>query len=252
MHASTMAEVNRERVLLVGGQRALVMQLAHPLVAAGVAEHSDFPARALERLRRTLDLSLALIYGTEAEAEAASAGIRAVHDRVSGSAGGRPYDANDPDLLLWVNATLVDTTLLVYERFVRPLSEPDRRRYYLESVDAAELFGIPRAVIPADLVTFRSYLRGMLEGPDLRASAEGRRLVADVLRPPLPLVFRVPTAAIRQITLALLPERVRSMFDLRAGLRSRASLAAASRASRLVLPVLPPAIRQFGAARRAS
>src|ERR687892_786741 len=143
---SMTATVNRERVLLVGGQRALVMQLAHPLVAAGVAEHSDFPARPMERLRRTLDLSLPLIYGTDAEAEAASAGIRAVHERVTGSAAGRPYAANDPDLLLWVNATLVDTTLLVYERFVRPLPERDRRRYYLETVDAAELFGIPRAV----------------------------------------------------------------------------------------------------------
>lgn len=252
MRAPTMAEVNRERVLLVGGQRALVMQLAHPLVAAGVAEHSDFPARALDRLRRTLDLSLALIYGTEAEAEAASAGIRAVHDRVTGTAAGRSYVANDPDLLLWVNATLVDTTLLVYERFVRPLSERDRRRYYLETVDAAELFGIPRAVIPGDLEAFRAYMGWMLEGPELRATAEGRRLVADVLRPPLPLPLRLPTAAVRLITLPLLPERIRSMFGLRAGLRSRAALASASRASRLLLPLMPAAVRRFSAARAAS
>lgn len=251
MHASTMAAVNRERVLLVGGQRALVMQLAHPLVAAGVADHSDFPARSLERLRRTLDLSLTLIYGTEVEAEAASAGIRAVHERVTGTAAGRPYAATDPDLLLWVNATLVDTTLLVYERFVRPLPERDRRRYYLETVDAAELFGIPRAVIPEDLDAFRAYVRGMLEGPDLRATAEGRRLVADVLRPPLPLPLRVPTAAIRLLTLAMLPERIRSMFGLRAGFGARATLATASRASRLVLPVMPAAVRQFAAARAA-
>jgi uncharacterized protein (DUF2236 family) len=251
MRASTMAKVNRERVLLVGGQRALVMQLAHPLVAAGVAEHSDFPARALERLRRTLDLSLALIYGTPEEAESASAGIRAVHERVSGTAGGRPYAASDPDLLLWVNATLVDTTLLVYQQFVRPLPEPDRRRYYLETVDAAELFGIPRDVIPGDLDGFRAYVRGMLEGPELRATAEGRRLVTDVLRPPLPLPLRAPTAAIRLITLALLPEPVRSMFGLRAGRRSRAALAAASRASRLLLPVMPAGVRQFSAARAA-
>jgi uncharacterized protein (DUF2236 family) len=251
MRASTMAEVNRERVLLVGGQRALVMQLAHPLVAAGVAEHSDFPARSMERLRRTLDLSLALIYGTEAEAEAASAGIRSIHERVTGSAAGRAYSANDPQLLLWVNATLVDTTLLVYERFVRPLTERDRRRYYLETVDAADLFGIPRAVIPADLDAFRGYVGRMLQGPELRATAEGRRLVADVLRPPLPLPLRVPTAAVRLITLSLLPERIRSMFGLRAGIRSRAALATASRASRLLLPVLPAAMRQFSAARAA-
>ena len=245
-----MAEVNRERVLLVGGQRALVMQLAHPLVAAGVAQHSDFPTRALQRLRRTLDLSLALIYGTPDQAEVASAGIRAVHDRVTGTAAGRPYAANDPRLLLWVNATLVDTTLLVYERFVRPLNERERRRYYLESVEAAELFGIPRVVIPPDLGAFRAYVAAMLRGPELRATADGRRLVADVLSPPLPLPLRPATAAVRVITLALLPQRIRSMFGLRAGRRSRAALAAASRASRLLLPVLPPSVRQFSAARR--
>jgi uncharacterized protein (DUF2236 family) len=245
-----MAEVNRERVLLVGGQRALIMQLAHPLVAAGVSDHSDFPSRAVERLRRTLDLSLALIYGTPVEAEAAAAGIRAVHDRVTGTADGRPYAASDPALLLWVNATLVDTTLLVYGRFVRGLSEVARRRYYLETVDTAELFGIPRDVIPPDLDAFRSYVEGMLGGAELRATPEGRRLVADVLRPPLPLSLRAPTAAIRQITLALLPERVRSMFGLRAGRRARAALAVASRTSRVALPAMPSSLRHFSAARR--
>src|ERR671919_528459 len=217
-----MAEVNRERVLLVGGQRALIMQLAHPLVAAGVSDHSDFPARALERLRRTLDLSLTLIYGTPVEAEAAAAGIRSVHERVTGTAEGRSYAATDPALLLWVNATLVDT---------------------------AELFGFPRAVSCAYLDAFRRYVDGMLDGPGLRATPEGRRLVADVLRPPLPLPLRAPTAAIRPITLALLPERIRAMFGLRAGRRARAALAVASRASRLTLPALPSSIRHFTAAR---
>jgi uncharacterized protein (DUF2236 family) len=251
MDAPTMARVNRERVLLVGGQRALVLQLAHPLVAAGVAEHSDFPARALERLRRTLDLSLAVIYGTPAEADGAAAAIRAVHDRVTGTAEGRPYEANDPWLLLWVNATLIDTTLLVYERFVHPLTEEDRRRYYAETVVSAELFGIPREVVPPDLDAFRSYMDGMLRGGELRATEEGRRLVRHVLAPPLPLPLRVPTAAIRQITLALLPPEVRDLFGLRAGLGARLALAASSRASRLVLPVLPTSLRAFSAARAA-
>jgi uncharacterized protein (DUF2236 family) len=244
-----MARVNRERVLLVGGQRALVMQLAHPSVAAGVAQHSDFPARALDRLRRTLDLSLAIIYGSAKEARHATEAIRAVHDRVSGTAGGRAYRANDPELLLWVNATLIDTTLVVYQRFVRPLRERDLHRYYLETVGSAELFGIPRGAIPGDLDAFRAYVRSMLEGRELRATEEGRRLVADVLRPPLPLHLRVPTAAVRQITLALLPDRIREMFGLRPGPMSRFALAAASRSSRLLLPWLPPAVRDFSRAR---
>ena len=247
-----MATINRERVLLVGGQRALVMQLAHPLVAAGVAEHSDFPKRALDRLRRTLDLSLAIIYGTEEEARAASEAIRAVHDRVSGAAQGRPYSANDPDLLLWVNATLIDTTLVVYERFVRRLEEAERERYYLETVSSAESFGIPPAWIPPDLAAFRAYVDGMLRGEDLRATPESRRLVRDVLTPPLPLPLRPPTAALRQITVALLPARIRALFELRAGLVPKVSLALGSTVSRATLPLLPPVVREFGRARAAS
>lgn len=247
-----MARVNRERVLLVGGQRALVMQLAHPAVAAGVAQHSDFPNRALERLRRTLDLSLALIFGSPEAAEAATAAIRAVHERVGGMAGDRPYRADDPDLLLWVNATLVDTTLVVYERFVRPLSEDERRRYYEESVVAAELFGIPRHVIPANLDAFRGYLQGMLEGSQLRATEDSRRLVRDVLRPPLPLPLRPPTAVVRHITLSLLPDRILEMFGLRSGFRARAATAAASILTRAALPLLPSVIREFSAARRSA
>ncbi|HEV3474022.1 MAG TPA: oxygenase MpaB family protein [Actinomycetota bacterium] len=252
MELPLMARVNRERVLLVGGQRALVMQLAHPAVAAGVAQHSDFPSRALERLRRTLDLSLAVIYGSPDEAEAATASIRAVHERVGGMVGDRPYRADDPDLLLWVNATLVDTTLVVYERFVRPLSEVDRRAYYDESVVAAELFGIPRRVIPNDLGGFHAYLQGMLEGPELRATDDSRRLVHDVLRPPLPLPLRPPTAVVRHITLSLLPARIRELFGLRSGIRARAAATAASLLSRTALPLVPSVIREFSAARESA
>ena len=245
------ARVNRERVLLVGGQRALVMQLAHPLVAAGVAHHSDFPSRAVDRLRRTLDLSLALIYGTEEEASEATAAIRAVHDRVSGRSEGRDYSANDPALLLWVNATLIDTTLAVYDRFVRPLEESERARYYLETMEAAEAFGIPADSIPSDLPAFRSYMASMLDGHELRATGDSRRLVQDVLSPPLPLPLRVPTAVLRQLTVALLPRRIREMFDLRPGLVARTTLVAGSAASRVLLPWLPPIVRDFSRARAA-
>jgi uncharacterized protein (DUF2236 family) len=246
-----MARVNRERVLLIGGQRALVMQLAHPLVAAGVDQHSDFPARALDRLRRTLDLSLTLIYGTREEARGAAEAIRAVHDRVSGVSDGTAYRANDPGLLLWVNATLIDTTLVVYERFVRRLGEEDRRRYYEETVESAEAFGIPRDVTPPDLAAFRAYLEGIMTGQELRATEAGRRLVRHVLRPPLPLPLRLPTAVIRRLTVGLLPERIGAMFDLRPRPVDRAGLAVAAAASRSVLPLVPPVVRVFSRARAA-
>lgn len=244
-----MRRIHRERVPLVGGQRALLLQLAHPLVAAGVADHSDFPARALERLRRTLDLTLATVFGTPEEAERALATIQRTHERVTGSRAGRSYRATDPGLLLWVNATLVDTTMLVYERFVRPLSERRRRQYYEEANALGPLYGIPEGIAPPDLDAFRSYMRDMLEGSELRATSESRRLVGAVLRPPLPVWWRLPTEGVRLVTMALLPERIQEMFELRAGLRARLALRASAAVSRALLPVLPERFRVFEIAR---
>jgi uncharacterized protein (DUF2236 family) len=252
MDTATMRRIHRERVLLVGGQRALVLQLAHPMVAAGVADHSDFPARALERLRHTLDLTLATVFGTPEETEAAVASIRRVHERVTGVRGARSYRATDPRLLLWVNATLVDTTLSVYERFVRPLSEHQRLRYYQEANDLGALYGIPDDVLPPDLGAFRSYMQEMLGGSELQATDESRRLVRAVLRPPLPVWWRVPTEAVRLITVALLPKPIREMFGLRAGMRARIVLRSSAGASRLFLPLLPERLRLFDIARRRS
>src|SRR5438477_9238059 len=122
-------QVNGEGALLLGGGRALLMQLAHPSVAAGVADHSDFETDPFGRLRRTLEAETTLVFGTLEEAHATAARIRAVHERVTGPG----YQANDPELLLWVHATLVDTALRVYTRFVRPLRPNEAEAYYDES-----------------------------------------------------------------------------------------------------------------------
>jgi len=110
--------VNREAALLLGGGRALLMQVAHPLVAAGVAEHSDFQRDPLARLNRTMELSLALTFGSREEVRAAARQINRTHERVSGIG----YQALDPELLLWVHATLIDSALLSYRTFVGPLT----------------------------------------------------------------------------------------------------------------------------------
>jgi uncharacterized protein (DUF2236 family) len=244
-----MRRIHRERALLAGGPRALVMQLAHPAVAAGVAEHSDFPRRALLRLRRTLDLSLAMGYGGEEEAAAAAGRIRGVHERVRGRVNGAAYRADDPRLLLWVQATLVDSTLVAYERFIRPIPEPVKRRYYRESKDGARMLGIPEEALPHDLDAFRAYIDGMLSGDELRGSPEARRLVEGVLRPPLPVGVRPMVEVSRLLTLAILPDRIRALFGLRAGPLARASLVTVGAASRLLLPTLPSRVRTFTASR---
>ena len=144
----------------------LLLQVAHPLVAAGVAAHSRFRSEPLTRLRRTLDLMLTLVFADAAGTLRAVAEIERVHARVHGVLdadvgpfpGGTPYDANDPELLLWVHATLIDSTLHVYQRFVRPLSPAARATYYEESKRGARLLGIPERLIPRTLGAFETYM----------------------------------------------------------------------------------------------
>src|SRR5438067_12397925 len=150
--------VGGESIPLLGGARALLMQPAHPKVAPGVAAHSGFEADPFGRLPRTLDATYNIVFGTEDEAQLAARKLWAVHERVTGPG----YHANDPELLLWVNATLVDTALRVHARFLGPLSEDEAERYYQDWMVVAEVLGVPRDVQPPDLSSFRSYVRHMV------------------------------------------------------------------------------------------
>src|SRR6202171_1186879 len=114
--------VNRENILLLGGGRALLMQLAHPKVAAGVDEHSDFRAHPIRRLRRTIRMTMAIVFGDRETELRAARGVHQVHATVQG----RHYRALYPELLLWVYAALADTARVTYETFVQRL-EPHER-----------------------------------------------------------------------------------------------------------------------------
>src|SRR5438093_7563572 len=125
--------VNGEAVLLLGGGRALILQVAHPRVAAGVAAFSDYRRDPWGRLYRTLDLTLKIAFGDPGTSRAASDRLRRAHQRVAGADDrGQPYRALDPDLLLWVHATLIDTSLTMYERYVGALTARERELYYEE------------------------------------------------------------------------------------------------------------------------
>src|SRR5919201_1084636 len=155
----------------LGGGPAVLLQVAHPLVAAGVFQHSDFRRDLWRRLARTLRALYLITYGTKEEAERAGAAVRAVHAHVRGVTterlgcfpAGTPYSAQDPQLQLWVHATLVAASLAAYQRFVRRLSRPEQDTYYREMALVAELFGVPRAVIPDTLADFRNCFVAQVE-----------------------------------------------------------------------------------------
>jgi uncharacterized protein (DUF2236 family) len=251
--------LTRERALLLGGPRALLLQLAHPLVAAGVADHSSFASDPLRRLRRTLDATLAIVFGAAAVAEAAAAGVNAVHAAVHGVlpeaagrfAAGAPYDARDPDLLLWVHATLIDTTLEVYARFVHPLSADEAERAYEESKVAARLLLVPDEIIPPDLAAFRAYFDGMIASDSIAVAPFQRALVEDVLYPKLRFVPRVAHVPSVAITTALLPPRIRELYDLELTPRRDRVFRAVRGVSRFVVPLLPRVLRDMPQARAA-
>src|SRR3989449_5455735 len=144
---SVTRRVNRENILLLGGGRALLMQLAHPKVAAAVYEHSDFRSQPDRRLRRTIRMTMAIVFGDRETALAAARAVNQTHSRVRGPS----YRALDPDLLRWVHATLVDSALVTYETFVKPLSVGEREDFYQESKLLGELLGIPHEDFPPSL-----------------------------------------------------------------------------------------------------
>src|SRR5947208_2400054 len=156
--------VNGEAVLLLGGGRALILQVAHPKVAAGVAEFSDYREDPWGRLYRTLELTLKIVFGDPQASRAASQRLSAVHRRVAGSDDrGDRYRALDPELLLWVHATLIDTSLTVYQRYVTALTPRELDRYYDEMKALGEAYAIPRDAMPPDYAAFRRYWDSMLD-----------------------------------------------------------------------------------------
>ncbi len=253
--------VQRQSVIVLGGRRALLMQIAHPAVAAAVAEHSDFKQDPFGRLRRTIEPMFTLAFGTVEQAEAAYRQIDSVHARVRSHVrspagadvltGGISYNARDPELLFWVHATLVDTAMLVYRHMAGELDRRDARQFYQESKIVARLFRIPDELIPSGLGEFQRYMREMIERGPVRVSATARELARSILYPPVPLVPSFAFDVINIVTAGLLPAPLREQFGLRWSPARRLLSDAAEAGIWMTLPILPEVLRVVPAARAA-
>jgi uncharacterized protein (DUF2236 family) len=243
----------------LGGGTAVLLQVAHPLVAAGVAEHSSYDQDVWRRLLRTLRALYMITYGSKAEAELAADSVRAAHVRVNGTTtvplgifpAGTAYSANDPELMLWVHATLVHASLSAYQRFERELSPADEARYYREMAIVARLFGMPADVIPATLGELRDYFSAQLDGSTISVTEPARKVARAIYRSPLRGPMRVLTPAHRLATTAQLPPRLRREYDLHLAPLHGPLLTAAGHSMRLgSRPILRVAghIRPRGAA----
>jgi uncharacterized protein (DUF2236 family) len=259
--ASQMWRVNREAVLLGSGPAALLLQLAHPLVAEGVAAHSDFAADPFARLRRTLRTTLAMVFGDGHSAELAIAELNRIHARVRGpvldpeagaATGASHYRALDPELLLWVQATLVIMSVRAYDRWVGPLAQAERERLWLESRATGERLGIPLAASPQSWAELLEWFeRQLAPGGPVVVTDTARRLAASIIRPPLPLAPGPLVDLAVLPGLALLPPRVRDGYGIAWSPRKELLAGALSRGVRAWVRLMPAGWRAMPPAQAA-
>ena len=241
--------IDREAAVFLGAGRALLLQLAHPWVAAAIIEHSRTLSDPIGRFQRTFNVTLSMMFGTTSQAFEAARRLHRRHAGVRGNltegsgayAAGSAYLANDVAALRWVWATLVETALLAYELIAPPLSAEDRERYYAESRLFAALFGIPQDALPQSWADFVGYIDEMVGSQCLAVSREARLVAAELWAGAgtgwaTPLWYRALTAR-------LLPCRLRRDFGLSYGPREQRSAEWATSVLRRVYPWVPASLR---------
>ena len=242
-------KVNREAVLLLGAGRALLLQVAHPSVAAAVAAHSRYDVDPWGRLLRTLRVATLITFGDGATSAAATRSLWRRHTSIGGTRpDGTDYHATQPDLLLWVWATLVQSSLLVYTRFVGDLMPADIERFYAEQQRFAIACGVPDGHFPAGYEAFAAYFDETVAS-GLEVGPEARRIADAVLLPPVPAPLTLPSRPsfelLRLTTVGLLPPSLRAAYSLPWGpLRERA-FRVSTAAARRTVGVVPPKLRQL-------
>jgi uncharacterized protein (DUF2236 family) len=214
--SSPLRRAATEPVVFLLIPRALVMEVAHPKVGAGVDDHSQFRRIPLRRLSATMDAAVRLVFGDPEVATAAAHQIYRLHDRINGTVAdsGEAYTAHDATLLLWVWATLVEATELGYTRWVRPLTADQADALYADLRAFGRFFGIPDDLLPADRATFAEYYESVLASPDLGSTATSRRLVRDILSVPSKMVPDGLLRPFRVLAVGLLDPRLRDRLGL--------------------------------------
>lgn len=244
---SMIRQVDSEAVVLLGGGRAILLQLAHPFVAAGVDDYSNFEAEILDRLYRTILFKHNLVFMDRATAQRTLRHFHAMHKRIRGRlrhrAGNFPpdtiYSGSDPHAKLWVHATFIDTCLKVYERFIQPLDQDERRRYYSDTLVLARLMKIPDVILPQTLFEFRQYMDQMLSGEKLAVTETARRLADAVLHPKVGFIPTISAGLLRFVTAGLLDERFRREYGLSWGKKRQRILDGFSGSTRFLRPLVP-------------
>ena len=251
-------KIEKEAIFVLGSMRAILMQLAHPLIAVGSDMHSCLMSDPFGRAKRTFTLSQRFAFGSDAMVHDAARTINRLHTHVHGIlpmevgayAKGTPFKARDPELLLWANAAWVDTVLLTYSLFFGPLSSAEKEQYYQESKVRVHLLGLPMSAMPETIRDVEQYINDMLNSNRLATTPQARRLVQQALFLPSSVWLRPLTHLNRYITCAILPPSIREIYGLQWDPQQQRNFELLVQSVRVVLPYLPRYMRELPTARR--
>jgi uncharacterized protein (DUF2236 family) len=249
-HDSMEWRLNGEAAVFLGAGRALLLQLAHPFVAAAVYEHSRVFADPIGRFHRTFQVVFTMVFGTIEQAVTAARRLHQRHASVCGKlpeavgpfAKDTPYAANDSETLRWVHATLAETALLAHNLVLPAFTQKKIATYYAESRVLASLFGIPRHMLPPNWNAFETYNREMLDSSVLTVSAEARKVARQVISG----TGRIVPNWYWALTGQLLPERLRKEFGLDPGVNATRIANLAIAQLKRLYPFLPWRLRHVG------
>jgi uncharacterized protein (DUF2236 family) len=253
--------INAERIVLLSWGRAILLQFAHPLVAAGVYDHSGFratPYAAASRLFHTVHAMLALTFGDETTRERTLEAIRAIHRRVNGVlprttgrySSGTRYSAEDPALVLWVHATLLESVILVYERLVEPLTAAERDAYCAQALPVAVALAAREDEVPGTWTELGAYLDRMYASEAIVVGTQAHELAKAVLAPSGSWLVAPAAWVNRMMTVGMLPPHVREQYAMSWTPRQERTLARLASALRVSRRWLPDAIALWPDARR--
>ena len=248
--------------MLLGWGRAILLQFGHPLIAAGVADHSSFRGgmgAAFSRLHHTVGAMLALTFGDDDDRERALEAIRTIHRRVHGSLSescgsfpaGAPYSAEDPALLLWVHATLIDSILRVYDRLVAPLSDTDRDAYCVDATEVAIALGAHAEDVPRSWLALQAYLDAQYASGVIEPCTQARVLAAAVLAPSSSAIMVPVTAIVRLVGAGMLPGHLRRAYGFEWSVRRERLFRVTMATLRMVRRGVPQIVAWWPEARRA-
>lgn len=249
-------KVNREVSVIAGWGRAILLQLAHPAVAAGVHDHSSFRGSlfsSVRRLHSTVGAMLSITFGSTEQMIATAAAINTIHDRVQGrvpGTQGETYSAHDPGLQRWVHGTLLESIPLIHELLVGPLSIAERDQYCVEATIMEPLLGMPDGWLPRSWAQLDGYMRETLSDGSIVVTDTSRALARAVLYPPQWHVAWPAFRAVQVLTIGLLPPSIRQAYGFEWHARDDRAFARWASIVRTSRRLLPRVAREWPVARR--